>query len=259
MSNVGGVDVPGQLARTPGGATVDLLRPETLNATTLGYDPAQILWAHGIRPSGDPRKDAEAALAVMSEREAYKERYPDETPAEIQQRIAGPRYNPRAAQAAGEAAMRKAAGLENKPRRANALGEMEEWYDPADYGFAEGTGETPIIIDPYLANPALANAEMRERTQDWNRGFPERHAKEQAERAAGPPYPGMIWGNVGQGPMGTVFGWRWPPGSIFGPQPKLAPQVHDVDIHVPLQSLEIVPKGLFQELEAAESTAGLLH
>src|SRR3990167_5046021 len=109
MSNVGGVDVPGQLARTPGGATVDLLRPETLNATTLGYDPAQILWAHGIRPSGDPRKDAEAALAVMSEREAYKERYPDETPAEIQQRIAGPRYNPRAAQAGADAAMRKAA------------------------------------------------------------------------------------------------------------------------------------------------------
>ena len=82
-----------------------------------------------------------------------------------------------------------------------------------------------VIVDPYLANPALANAEMRERTQDWNRGFPQRNAEEQAEHNAGPPYPGMIWGNVGQGPMGTVFGWRWPPGSIFGPQPKFGPLI----------------------------------
>jgi len=35
----------------------------------------------------------------------------------------------------------------------------------------------------------------------------------------------MVWGNVGQGPMGTVFGWRWPLGSRYDEKPKFGPLI----------------------------------
>ena len=151
MTNVGGVNRPGQLVTTPGGATVDLLYPSSITTNTMGFDIPGTLRAHGMVPSGDPRKDAETALALRAEAEAYRERFPDESPEDIRRRVAGPRYDPLKA-----ALAEQARGIRERTATSRSSAGGVEWYDPSDFGFAEGGTifDTPGGVDkPVPADP----------------------------------------------------------------------------------------------------------